>query len=102
MRIDDPAPGTDRTQAPAVGAGERDPKTWKAAQDFEAMAIGQMLQPMFDTVKPENGQFGGGAGEASFRPMLVTEMAKAMERHGGIGLADSIYAQMMRLQENKR
>ena len=89
------APGADGTAAP------RDPKTWKAAQDFEAMAIGQLMQPMFDTVQTADGMFGGAAGESSFRPMLVTEMAKEMERHGGIGLADGIYAQMMRMQESK-
>ncbi len=32
----------------AAGAGPR--KLWQAAQDFEAMALGELLQPMFETV----------------------------------------------------
>ncbi|MCQ8241939.1 rod-binding protein [Rhizosaccharibacter radicis] len=79
-----------------------DPKLLKAAQDFEAMTIAQLLQPMFDTVHPSDGFFGGGAGEETFRPMLVSEMAKEMERHGGIGLAQPVYDEMLRMQEKRR
>jgi peptidoglycan hydrolase FlgJ len=38
-------------------------KIAKSAHDFEAMAIGQLLQPMFDTVNTSKGTFGGGPGE---------------------------------------
>lgn len=79
-----------------------DAKVMKAAQDFEAMAIGQMLEPMFSTVDTSKGEFGGGAGEENFKPMLVTEMAKNVERHGGLGLADSIYQQMLKMQETHK
>ena len=71
----------------------------KAAQDFEAMAIGQFLQPMFSTVDTSQGLFGGGAGEQTFRPMLITEMAKEIEQRGGIGLAAPVYDQMLKMQE---
>jgi len=71
----------------------------QAARDFEAMALGQMLQPMFETVETSKGLFGGGAAEAAFRPMLVAEIAKHMARHGGLGLARPVMAQMLRLQE---
>ncbi|NPD65875.1 chemotaxis protein chel [Lichenicola cladoniae] len=74
----------------------------KAAQDFEAMAIGQMLEPMFDTVDTAKGLLGGGAAEETFKPMLITEMAKQVEQRGGLGLADSIYAQMLKMQEKHR
>ena len=36
-------------------------RLWQAAQDFEAMAIGQLLQPMFETVDTAHSLFGGGA-----------------------------------------
>ena len=78
-----------------------DPRVWKAAQDFEAMAINQLLEPMFNTVDTSQGFFGGGAGEQNFRPMLVTEMAKAVEQHGGVGLARQVYAQMLKMQEKR-
>jgi peptidoglycan hydrolase FlgJ len=76
-------------------------KTRKAAQDFEAMALGEMLQPMFKTVDTSKGLFGGGKGEATWKPMMVEEMAKTIAKHGGIGLADSVMREMLRMQENK-
>jgi len=71
----------------------------KAAQDFEAMALGQLLQPMFDTVDTSKGPLGGGAAEATWKPMLVNEIARHMTAHGGLGLAEPIFAQMLRMQE---
>ncbi len=79
-----------------------DQKVMKAATDFEAMTIGQMLEPMFATVDTAKGLLGGGTGEENFKPMLITEMAKQVEQHGGLGLANSIYAQMLKMQEKHR
>jgi Rod binding domain-containing protein len=91
-----PAPAAPRVPATADPA-----KLMKAAQDFEAMAIGQLLQPMFDTVDTAHAVFGGGTGEEAWKPMLVQEYAKALARHGGLGLARSIYEAMARMQEGK-
>jgi peptidoglycan hydrolase FlgJ len=74
-------------------------KLAKSAHDFEAMAIGQLLQPMFDTVKTDKGLFSGGAGEEAWRPMLVQEFAKQIAAHGGLGLAKPVYESMIRMQE---
>ena len=74
-------------------------KVAKSAQDFEAMAIGQLLEPMFDTVDTAHGLFGGGAGEEAWKPMLVQAFAKQIEAHGGLGLAGPIYDAMLRAQE---
>jgi Rod binding domain-containing protein len=74
-------------------------KLRKAAQDFEAMAIGQLLQPMFDTLDTGGGLFGGGAGERTWRPVLVQEMAKKIAAGGGFGLAEPIYRSMLQVQE---
>jgi flagellar protein FlgJ len=76
-------------------------KTRKAAEDFEAMALGEMLQPMFKTVDTSKGLFGGGKGEATWKPMMVDEMAKTIAKNGGIGLADSVMREMLRMQEKK-
>lgn len=94
-----PGPATPSVQG---AAGAPDAKVLKAARDFEAMAIGQMLEPMFATVDSSKDMFSGGAGEESFKPMLVTEMAKEVEARGGLGLADGIYQQMLRMQEGHR
>jgi peptidoglycan hydrolase FlgJ len=76
-------------------------KVAKSAHDFEAMAIGQLLQPMFDTVDTSHGMFGGGPGEEAWKPMLVQEFAKQIANHGGLGLAKPVYDAMMRMQEAK-
>ena len=76
-------------------------KVAKSAHDFETMAIGQLLQPMFDTVDSAHGKFGGGAGEEAWKPMLVQEFAKQIANRGGLGLAKPVYDAMMRMQEAK-
>ena len=91
-------------QAP-TSAERSDPRvarTWKAAQDFEAMALGEMLKPMFATVDTAQGLLGGGDGEAAWRPMLVDEMAKDTTRHGGLGIAAPVFRQMLQMQEGAR
>jgi Rod binding domain-containing protein len=75
-------------------------RTWKAAKSFEAMALGQLLQPMFDTVDLSQTEFGGGSAEQTWRPMLVTEIAKQIAEAGGLGLAVPVYQQMLRIQES--
>ncbi len=75
-------------------------KIAQAARDFEAMAIGQLLQPMFDTVDLSKSPLGGGAAEASWKPMLVDEIARHIARHGGLGIARPVFAQMLRMQES--
>jgi Rod binding domain-containing protein len=84
---------------PNAGAAQKDPKIWEAAKKFEAMAIGQLLGPMFDTVDVAHSAFGGGEAEAAWRPMLVDAIGKQIEAHGGFGLAQPVYAAMLRAQE---
>jgi len=88
-----PAPPSADPDAPL------DPKIWQAAQSFEAMAIGQMLAPMFDTLHVADSKFGGGQAEAAWQPMMIDAIGKQMEAHGGLGLAQPIYAAMLRAQE---
>lgn len=91
------APPVSQPRRPAAAA---DPAAVaKSAHDFEAMAIGQLLQPMFDTVDSANGTFGGGHGEEAWKPMLVQEFAKQIASRGGLGLAKPIYDAMIRMQK---
>ncbi len=71
----------------------------RAAEAFTAVALDELLKPIFETTDTANGFFGGGAGEQAFRPMLVTEIARQIARQGGLGLAQPILQQMLRLQE---
>lgn len=70
----------------------------KSAEEFEAMFLTQMLQPMFENIEV-NGGMGGGHAEKMFRTMMVDEMGKGMARSGGIGLSDSIYKEILKMQE---
>jgi len=68
------------------------------AEDFEAVFLSQMLRPMFDTV-PTDGMTGGGQAESVYRGLMVEEMGKSISKSGGIGIADSIYRELIKLQE---
>jgi Rod binding domain-containing protein len=70
----------------------------RAAEEFEAVFLSQMLAPMFEGLDTE-GLGGGGMGEQIFRPMLVERYAEAIARSGGVGIADSVVREMMRFQE---
>ena len=77
-------------------------KLWKASRDFEAMTLGQLLQPMFDTVDTAEGPFGGGEAEKAWKPMLVEAIGKAMESRGGLGLAVPVFHALLQAQEGRR
>ena len=73
----------------------------KMSQDFEAVFLGQMLAPMFESLKTD-GMFGGGSGERMYRSLLVEEYGKALAKNGGIGIADAVTRQVLALQEIER
>lgn len=74
-------------------------RAWEAARKFEAMALGQFLAPMFESVDRTGSPFGGGAGERVWRPMLVQQMAERIAAQGGLGLAMPVFTEMLRMQE---
>lgn len=69
----------------------------RVAEEFEAIFIAEMLAPMFDGLETD-GLGGGGMGEEIFRPMLVERYAEAIAAAGGVGVADSVVRELMRLQ----
>jgi len=70
----------------------------KIAEDFEAVFLSQMLQPMFENLGAEE-PFGGGSAEDMWRSMQVEEYGKAITKAGGIGVADAVYREIIKLQE---
>jgi len=70
----------------------------EAAEQFEAVFLSQMLGPMFETV-PTDSFMGGGHAESVYRGMMVEEMGKSLAKQGGIGIADSVYREILKLQE---
>ena len=70
----------------------------KVAQDFEAVFLSVMVDFMWGE-QDLDAPFGGGKGEEMFRSMLNQEYSKAMSQAGGIGIADSVYNEIIKLQE---
>ncbi len=89
----DAAAGAARAPLPAPTPS---PELVAAAEEFESMVLAQLLQPMFSALKTD-GLGGGGFGEEIFRPLLVDEYAKGISAAGGVGLAQSIIAELTRL-----
>lgn len=85
------------TTAPDISGVRTREAARKVAEEFEAMFLGQMLKPMFEPLDSD-GLTGGGAGERAFRPMLVERYAEEMVAQGGIGLADQVYGEILRMQ----
>jgi Rod binding domain-containing protein len=90
-------PAVSAARLPPAEAGAPD-KLRTVAREFESMVLTQMLAPMFEALDAD-GFGGGGSGERMFRPMLVERYADAMTGAGGIGVADAVLAELMRLQE---
>lgn len=82
-------------QGPAKASPE---KIDQVARDFEAQFISQMLENMFSTVDAK-GMFGGSDEEEFYRDMIVDEYGKLISRTGGIGVADHVKREMLRMQE---
>lgn len=70
----------------------------ETAESFEASFLAQMLKPMFEGLRTD-GMFGGGQGEETWRSFMIEAMAKQTVKAGGVGLADQVVAQMLKMQE---
>jgi len=73
-------------------------KIRETAEAFEAVFLSQMLKPMFETVETDS-FFGGGRAEEIYRSQMVEEVGKSMAKNGGIGIADTVYKELLKLQE---
>lgn len=67
------------------------------ARNFEASFLSIMLQQMFEGLET-SAPFGGGPGEAMFKSFLTEAMAEQMTRSGGVGVADTVAREMLKLQ----
>ena len=86
-----------RPTAAAPTAPNRD-KIEETAKAFEATFISQMLKPMFEGLSTD-GPFGGGEAEGTWRSFMLDAIAKTTVKAGGIGLADTVMSEMLKMQE---
>jgi Rod binding domain-containing protein len=70
----------------------------KAAEDFEAMFMSQMLAQMWSGVDVDP-NFGGGEAEKTWRGMMIEEYGKQIAKSGGVGISNDVKSAMLELQE---
>jgi Rod binding domain-containing protein len=96
-----PAIGFGPTPAPALASSGISPavaaRARATAQDFEAVFLTSMLGQMMNNVG--EGPFSGGQAAKTWRSMLTDEYARNVARSGGVGIADSVYRQLIAQQE---
>lgn len=68
-----------------------------SAREFEQFFVMHTLQSMYSGIEAE-APFGGGSGERAFRSFLLDEFAKQVVAAGGVGLADQVQAELVRMQ----
>ncbi|NBC33384.1 MAG: chemotactic signal-response protein chel [Alphaproteobacteria bacterium] len=90
------AAGLDRP--PAAGTVQNAAQIRAAAHEFEAVFLSQMLGHMFSGIETD-GLFGGGRSEEMFRSLMINEYGRQISEAGGIGIADAVMAEMLRIQE---
>jgi flagellar protein FlgJ len=69
----------------------------ETAQDFEALFVAQMLATM--TQGLGHGLSGEGGQSDIYQDMFNQEVGKLISRAGGIGVADAILREMLKMQE---
>ena len=72
----------------------------KVGRQFEQMFMSQMLTPMFAGLDTD-GPFGGGHGEQLMRSFQTDAFAQSIVSRGGIGLAQNVAREILRLQEKQ-
>lgn len=70
----------------------------EVAENFEAMFIAQMLEHMSRDIGQDN-MFNGGNSERIHRSMLNEQYADEISKRGGVGIADAVYREILKLQE---
>ncbi|PHR60891.1 MAG: chemotactic signal-response protein chel [Robiginitomaculum sp.] len=83
---------------PNVKSVRTEAEAERVAEEFESFFLSQMVASMFSGLQGADGQFGGGAGEKAFSGLLHEEYAKVFAAQGGIGLADNLKAEILRMQ----
>jgi flagellar protein FlgJ len=71
-----------------------------AAQDFESVFLQTMIGQMFSGLGTD-GPLGEGEAGGAWRGMLVEQYATTISKAGGIGIADSVYREILSLQESQ-
>ena len=75
-------------------------KAKATAQDFESMFLEQTLDRLFASGGTEGPLGDNGTGGEVYRSMLVKEYAGNIAKSGGVGIADQVYREILKMQES--
>jgi peptidoglycan hydrolase FlgJ len=81
----------------ATGRDTIDPRIRETAEEFEAVFLAQVLQTMSQGIGGP-GPFGDGDNDA-WAGMLQEEYGRLISKSGGIGVADALLREMLKMQE---
>jgi len=76
---------------------DRQSKAYEAAQEFESVFLAQTVAQMHVGVTPD-GPFSGGFAEETYKSLLYQEIGRQMAASGGVGIANTVYQEMVKLQ----
>jgi Rod binding domain-containing protein len=80
-------------------SGLAEAKARKTAQDFESMFLEQTLDRLFASGGADGPLGDNGMGGEVYRSMLVKEYAGNLAKSGGVGIADQVYREILKMQE---
>ena len=83
--------------APRKTAAEA--KAQKASTDFESMFLEQSLDRLSQSEGTDGPLGENGTGGGVYRSMLTKEYAGQIVKSGGVGIADQVFREMMKMQE---
>ncbi|MDB5542059.1 MAG: hypothetical protein JWQ89_3786 [Devosia sp.] len=69
------------------------------AKDLEGIFLNTLMKEMFSSLKTDESSMGGGFAEETWRGMQAEQMADAIARSGGVGLADALLPDLIAAQE---
>ena len=68
------------------------------AEEMEGVFLTMLTKQMFSGLKTDE-NFGGGFGEETWRSMQAEDLATAIAKSGGVGIADQLMGEMIAAQE---
>lgn len=91
-----------RTSASASASAAKTPaeiRARKASNEFETMFLEQTLDRLAASDGTDGPLGDNGTGGAVYRSMLTKEYAGQVVKSGGVGVADQVYREMIKMQE---
>jgi flagellar protein FlgJ len=69
------------------------------AEELEGIFLNTLMKEMFSSLHSDSDAMGGGFAEDTWRDMQAEQMADAVSKAGGVGLADAIMGDLLKIQE---